>query len=520
MKLSNLRVCNLTQPIGYAMDAPVFSWTVEGSESAQSRARLTIRAGGETVYDSGAVQDADSLGWRIELALRPRTRYDYTLSVCALDGEEASAQSFFETGKRDEPWTARWISPGTRKSGALLEKKFSTASLTGGERLYICGLGVYEATLNGEKIGGEYLAPGYHSYDFHLSAQTYDVSDLLKTGENCLVIALGEGWFKGRLGFDGGYTDLYGDRLYAIAELRQGDTLLCATDGSWEERRSPVTFANIYDGETCDARIAPDYIGQAELCAPDGCGALQDRVSLPVEELDRFPVKELIKTPKGDTVLDFGQNLTGWVRFRCSLPAGTGISLTAGEILQDEHRPLWVSADECLRQAVVDIAHPTVFSLPDGTDAPSGGGGLPGLEFPAELLVMRPFLFHNSPGCKGSPLSIKRCGEESDAPVNTHYNCIRSQRNRVLHFGSHRDMQVELPVTADQFRGAKDNAICECPFECIGAERDPDPSGKRIDAEEPAGTGPVPHDGIIPVPDEAGLGFPELRHGNAEAFFR
>ena len=148
----------------------------------------------------------------------------------------------------------------------------------------------------------------------------------------------------------------------------------------------------------------------------------------------------------------------------------------AGKVLQDEQRPLWVSADECLRQAVVDIAHPTVFSLPDGTDPSSGGGGLPGLEFPAELLIMRPFLFHNSPGCKGSPLSIKRCGEESDAPVNNHYNCIRSQRNRVLHFGSHRDMQVELPVTADQFRGAKDNAICECPFECIGAERDPDPS--------------------------------------------
>ena len=79
----------------------------------------------------------------------------------------------------------------------------------------------------------------------------------------------------------------------------------------------------------------------------------------------------------------------------------------AGKVLQDEQRPLWVSADECLRQAVVDIAHPTVFSLPDGTDPSSGGGGLPGLEFPAELLIMRPFLFHNSPGCKGSPLSIK-----------------------------------------------------------------------------------------------------------------
>lgn len=335
MKLTNLRVCNLTGPVGYAMDAPVFSWTTEESEAEQRWAAITISAGGETVFDSGEVLDADSLGWKIDLPLRPRTRYDYTLTIYASDGKQASASSFFETGKRDEPWTAKWISPRASQNAAILTKRFRAEKAGETARLYVCGLGLYEAYLNGEKLGDEYLAPGYHSYDFHLGAQTYDATELLREGENTLAFLLGEGWFKGRLGFEGGYTDLYGDRLYAIAELRQGDKLLAATDESWEELRSPVIFANIYDGETYDARIEPEYIGEAELCAPHGCGGLQDRVNLPVRELDRFPVKELIRTPKGDTVLDFGQNLTGWVRFRCSLPAGTSISLTAGEILQD-----------------------------------------------------------------------------------------------------------------------------------------------------------------------------------------
>lgn len=335
MKPSNLRVCNLNEPIGFAMEAPVFSWTVEESTGKQKWASLVICDKGEIVFKSGEVQDVDSLGWRIDLPLKPRTRYDYTLTVCSSDGQQAAASSFFETGKRDESWTAQWISPRTSQNSAILTKHFCAEKTGEAARLYACGLGVYEAYLNGKKLGDEYLAPGYHSYDFHLGVQTYDATSLLQEGENTLIIALGEGWFKGRLGFEGGYTDLYGDRLYAIAELWQGDMLLTATDESWEELRSPVTFANIYDGEIWDARIQKEYVGPASCCVPNGCGALQDRVNLPVKELDRFPVKELIHTPKGDTVLDFGQNLTGWVRFRSTLPAGTSISLIAGEILQD-----------------------------------------------------------------------------------------------------------------------------------------------------------------------------------------
>ena len=335
IKIQNLRVCNLTEPLGFAMERPVFSWTAEGDGGEARAVSLRIRAGGETVFESGDTPRADSLGWAVPLGLLPRTRYDYTLSFETTDGQHAEASSFFETGKREEPWTGRWISPARDRNSALLRRRFPCKKREGAARLYLCGLGVYEAYLNGTKVGDEYLAPGYHAYDFHLAVQTYDVTALLWEGENSLVIALGEGWFKGRLGFEGGYTNLYGDRLYAVAELWQGDALLAATDESWEELRSPIRFANIYDGETWDARTEPAVLCPTILAAPEGCGPLQDRVSLPIVDYDRFPVKELIHTPKGDTVLDFGQNLTGWVQFSCELPEGVSISLTAGEILQD-----------------------------------------------------------------------------------------------------------------------------------------------------------------------------------------
>lgn len=345
MRINNLKVCNLENPVGYAMDRPVFSWTVEDAGGAQDWASIVITDAEDIVFDSGSSEEADGLGWPVDLELSPRTRYTYELTVCADSGEQASASGFFETGKSSEPWTAKWISPENR-TGAILRRKFvvnekapaseCAEDLIRDARLYMCGLGVYEVYINDVKAGNEYLAPGYHSYDFHLAAQTYDVTDLLVTGENVIEIWLGEGWFKGRLGFDGGYTDLYGDRLYAIAELHIGDDLILATDGEWEEFTSPVTFANIYDGEDYDSRIIPERAGQVVIAAPEGCGPLQDRVSLPVRIQTELPVRELITTPKGDTVLDFGQNMTGWVIIDADLPKNTEITLTAGEIMQDD----------------------------------------------------------------------------------------------------------------------------------------------------------------------------------------
>ncbi|MBR1758273.1 MAG: family 78 glycoside hydrolase catalytic domain [Lachnospiraceae bacterium] len=335
MEVYGLKVCNVEKPLGFAMEKPVFSWKLMNTAGDVTHAAMTIRTGDEVVYESGKVEDANSLGWEIDLPLAPKTRYDCTLELWSNKRERRLERTWFETGKRDEPWVGKWISPQTSQVSALLRKRFTAQASEAPVRLYLCGLGVYEAYINGKKVGKEYLAPGYHSYDFHLAAQTYDVTDLLVDGENELVIALGEGWFKGRLGFDGGYTNLYGNRLYAIAELYQDGKLLAATDETWEELASPVTFANIYDGEVFDQRIQPDVLGNVILAAPEGCGLLVDRVSLPIVARDRFPVKEVIHTPKGDTILDFGQNLTGWVEFSVDLPKDAQITLTAGEILQD-----------------------------------------------------------------------------------------------------------------------------------------------------------------------------------------
>ena len=335
MKINDVRICNVPDPVGFSIDPPVFSWIVEDTNGQADWAELRIKAAGQTVYDSGKCTDADSLGWSIDMQLAPRTRYEYTLTVHADSKEEAAAEGSFETGKMSERWTAEWISPQDR-SNAILRKTFTVSDADAGARLYICGLGVYEVYINGVKAGDEYLAPGYHSYDFHLAAQTYDVTGMLREGENVIEIWLGEGWFKGRLGFDGGYTDLYGDRLHAIAELYVDGELAVSTDDSWDEYTSPVEFANIYDGETFNGCKTPELIGNAVLAAPDRSETLHDRIALPVREQVRIPAAELIRTPKGDTVLDFGQNMTGWVVIEAPLPEGTSITLTAGEILQDD----------------------------------------------------------------------------------------------------------------------------------------------------------------------------------------
>lgn len=365
MKITELRTNHVLNPLGYAYDPLSFSWKVEaeGSEKEQKYAGIRIEKDGEKIYDSGEAADADSLDFPVDLKLEPRCRYDWTVTVTADNGETARESSFFETGKGKEPWTARWITPGSSiveedyHGGYILEKCFHVDEVKDA-RLYLCGLGVYECYINGKKAGNEYLAPGYHSYDFHLQTNTYDVTEYLEEGENKLEIWLGEGWFKSRLGFDGGIPNLYGDKLYAIGELYVGNVLAAATDETWMSRISPIVFSGIYDGEIYDARLEGAGLEDArskagsstahdtkqkgsraavpvETAEPLKCGELTERYSLPIVKKEAFEPIEVIRSPKGETILDFGQNLTGWVEFDCALPEGEQIRLTACEILQD-----------------------------------------------------------------------------------------------------------------------------------------------------------------------------------------
>ena len=359
MKLTDLRVNHVEEPLGFQLKPVSFSWVVTepGTAKKQKAVRIRVFENKETIFDSGYDEKADNRDYPAELSLKPKTRYTWSVEVMADNGETAEAESWFETGKMEEPWTGKWITPELDPAiQPILRKKFTVDGASEASRLYICGLGVYEAYLNGEKIGSEYLAPGYHSYDFHLQVQTYDVTGLLKEGENTLEVWLGDGWFRGRFGFGEGFRNIYGDKIYLIAELYHGKELAAATDSTWESHPSPIVKSSIYDGETYDARLEAEletgWKGVREEI-PKDCGSLavkdlpkeqqiaeeqpllNDRYSLPVVKKEGFCPIEVIRTPKNETILDFGQNLTGWVEFDSALAEGEEIILSAAEILQD-----------------------------------------------------------------------------------------------------------------------------------------------------------------------------------------
>ena len=353
MKLTHLRTNHLTAPLGLEMTRPVFSWTVEeAGDKKQAAAQITVSAGGRPVFDSGRREDLSSLGFEAPVELKPRTRYDWTVTVWGDEGGSAQASSWFETSKQDEPWQAQWIAAdpaapvfADKERQPLLSKDFTLSGPIASARAYVCGLGIYELEVNGKKAGDEYLLPGFHCYGFALEYQTFDVTDLLRSGENTLGLALGPGWYKGDIVFSR-YHDLYGDTMQAICELRvtmeDGTETLVGTDGSWVSRPSPVTFSNIYDGEHFDANLQTPGWSEPG-CQAQAFGVVLREEATPlvprrgpkIVKKQEFAPVEVIRTPKDEIVLDFGQNMTGWVEFQVNAPAGRTVKLSYGEVMQN-----------------------------------------------------------------------------------------------------------------------------------------------------------------------------------------
>lgn len=338
MKIANCKVNHLTNPLGYAMTGTVFSWTVEEAMGTyQTEARIIVTSGGKTVADTGWAE-LDSLASPVDVPLLPQTRYAWTVLVRTDAGEEAvSDENRFETGL--DTWTAAWIGcDDTEPRHPVFCKNIVPTGEVRSARLYICGLGLYEARWNGEKIGEEYLTPYCNNYNDYLQVQTFDVTEQLRSSGE-LAVELGNGWYKGRFGFDDRTgKPFYGDSWKLIAEVHltyaDGTTQIIPTDTSWCVRRSKITFSNIYDGEHRDDRLpAVEEVPAVTVEPPKG--TLTPRYSTPVKAWQELPVREIIHTPSGETVLDIGQNMAGSFRFRVHEPAGTRIRLQFGEILQD-----------------------------------------------------------------------------------------------------------------------------------------------------------------------------------------
>ena len=344
MKITRLKTNRITNPLGFTLGKPRLSYVVtETNAKKQIAARIEValdEAFTNIIHDSGKRGDIDSLAYELPIELQPRTRYYWRVHVWADNGDYAvSDVAWFETAKMSEPWAGKWIVPEMDKSvHPVLSRSFNLSGSIASARAYICGLGLYELRINGVKAGDEYLSPHFNAYHKWLQYQTYDVTGLLRQGENRAEVILGNGWYKGRFGFDGHSANLYGDEFALICEIvvtyADGSSVVIPSDTTWIARKSKIIDSSIYDGEIYDATLEQTEsfpVREADL----GYDRLMARLSLPVViKEERKPV-QVIHTPAGETVLDMGQNMVGWLQFRTNAPKGTVIRLQYGEVLQD-----------------------------------------------------------------------------------------------------------------------------------------------------------------------------------------
>ena len=344
MELYDLRVNHLCNPLGYEMNKTVFSWKVKnavGKKQEAARIRVGESENFETlIMDTGFLENLSSIASQVDEPLMPCKRYFWDVTVRTDKGEEAvSSVSWFETGKMDEAWHAEWITcDNQQKRHPIFKKKISLRGKVIRARLYICGLGLYEAFYENERIGEEYLTPYCNDYSEWVQYQTYDVTEKLQK-EGMLSVLLGNGWYKGRFGFDNpSESGFYGDKWKLRAELsieyEDGSKDIVGTDGSWRVERSNLTFSEIYDGEHRDDTL-PKLPEEAAIVCEAEKGKLTARLSTPVTVHEQIKPKELIVTPNGETVLDLGQEFTGIFSLQVKEEKGTKIHIQTGEVLQN-----------------------------------------------------------------------------------------------------------------------------------------------------------------------------------------
>lgn len=342
MKAIYLKTDYLKDPLGLGNSRPRFYWQcTDGKE--QSAYQITAVRCGREIWNSGKVPSASMTHIPYEgKTLQSRDRVSWTVTLWDENdtpGEPETA--WFEMGLLSpDDWTAKWISgdyrpkKNCRYSADCFCKTFTLEKGVTAARLYITALGVYEAKLNGSRIGDFVLAPGCTDYRKRLQYQTYDVTELLHSGSNTLEIMLGDGWFRGSLGAFG-KTNVYGRRTAMLCQLEitgdDGVARRIVSDESFGwSNDGPVRFNDLQDGEMYDATMKPSYKGKAVVVQESRTLVSGDNV---------FPKKherlsaELLVTPSGQKVLDFGQNIAGILDFSISGKKGQRLELYLGETL-------------------------------------------------------------------------------------------------------------------------------------------------------------------------------------------
>jgi alpha-L-rhamnosidase len=361
--VTNLLTENLKDPLGIDIVKPAFSWQIAGKERNLLQTAFEVRVS----RDAGSLKKAKNILWTSgKIAsgnslhnlyggpeLESSRKYYWQVRVWDNKGRTSawSDVASWQMGLLNESdWQARWISIGFKEDtvyrpGHLLRKQFKLGKKVASATAYITSHGIYEAFINGKRVGDYYLTPGWTSYNKRLQYQVYDVSSLLTTGDNAFGAGLASGWYRTPLAWESN-LNLYGKELALLAQLRivytDGSVEIIGTDDTWKSSTGGVKNSELYDGEHYDANAEKNGWNNVGYNDKDWSpvkvinaakNTLIATYNEPVKKQEKFKALKLITTPKGEKVIDFGQNLVGLVEVTTNGSKGDTIKIYHAEVL-------------------------------------------------------------------------------------------------------------------------------------------------------------------------------------------
>ncbi|HEY8660959.1 MAG TPA: family 78 glycoside hydrolase catalytic domain [Hanamia sp.] len=362
VKVENLLTENLINPIGLDVQQPRFTWQLESNKRNVAQTAYEIKVNGSSKnagsgWSSGKILSDQSVQVSYEgKPLQSGQKYSWQVRVWDNAGKASSWSdpAYFQTGFFNlSDWKAKWIQPGYTedsilRQSPLFRKQFTTGKKIKSATAFITAHGLYEAQINGQRVGDAYLTPGWTSYNKRLQYQVYDVTNLLKNGSNAIGVTLGSGWYRGHLAW-GGNKNIYGKDISLLLQLAitysDGTTETVVSDESWKSTTGSIISSEIYDGETIDARAEktgwalPGYDDTHWSGVKIGNFSNNNLIASynePARKHETFKPVKIFTTPKGEKVIDFGQNLVGWVMLKVRGNAGDTITIQHAEVLDKQ----------------------------------------------------------------------------------------------------------------------------------------------------------------------------------------
>ena len=358
IKVQNLQTESLANPIGIVETTPRFSWQLTSNQRNVMQIAYDLRVLADTteIWRTGMLSNEQNIYVPYRgPALASGKKYNWQVRVWDNKGNlsDWSEMASFQMGfLNTSDWKAKWIEPGfteeESRPSPIFRKEFESNKKIKSATAFITAHGMYEATINGQRIGDYYLTPGWTSYNKRLQYQVFDVTELVQVGKNVIGVSLGSGWYRGNLAWEK-RKDIYGSDVALLFQLEieyaDGEKATVISDGTWKSSMGAIRYSEIYHGETIDAGLDKsgwqltgfddsDWFGV--YMVKHSMDVLTNTINEPIKKQETFQPIEIITTPKGETVLDFGQNLVGWVMVKAKGKAGDKIVLSHNEVLDKE----------------------------------------------------------------------------------------------------------------------------------------------------------------------------------------